>query len=44
MEREDPEKAQALADPIIRNMYRTLMTRGRRDALCIARILSCKGI
>lgn len=28
--RKDPAKASALADPIIRNTYRTLMTRGRR--------------
>ena len=28
--KEDPEKAHALADPIIRNTYRTLMTRGQK--------------
>lgn len=28
--KEDPEKAQALADQIIRNTYRTLMTRGQK--------------
>ncbi len=28
--KEDPEKAHALANPIIRNTYRTLMTRGRK--------------
>lgn len=26
----DPEKAHSLADPIIRNTYRTLMTRGQK--------------
>ncbi|MDZ5710641.1 DUF2075 domain-containing protein [Jeotgalibacillus haloalkalitolerans] len=30
MAKEDPEKAQALADRIIRNTYRTLMTRGQK--------------
>ena len=28
--KEDPEKAHSLADPIIRNTYRTLMTRGQK--------------
>ncbi len=28
--KEDPEKASAIADPIIRNTYRTLMTRGQK--------------
>ncbi|AOV07374.1 DUF2075 domain-containing protein [Sporosarcina ureilytica] len=28
--KENPEKAEALADPIIRNTYRTLMTRGQK--------------
>lgn len=28
--KEDPDKAHALADPIIRNTYRTLMTRGQK--------------
>ena len=30
MAKEDPKKAQALADQIIRNTYRTLMTRGQK--------------
>ncbi|WP_458413339.1 DNA/RNA helicase domain-containing protein [Schinkia sp. CFF1] len=30
MAKEDPEKAQAVADQIIRNTYRTLMTRGQK--------------
>lgn len=30
MAKEDPEKAQAFADQIIRNTYRTLMTRGQK--------------
>jgi len=30
MSKENPEKAQALADQIIRNTYRTLMTRGQK--------------
>ncbi|GIN18626.1 hypothetical protein J32TS2_39820 [Shouchella clausii] len=30
MAKEDPDKAQALADQIIRNTYRTLMTRGQK--------------
>ncbi|SUJ10883.1 Uncharacterized conserved protein [Sporosarcina pasteurii] len=30
MAKEDPEKAESLADPIIRNTYRTLMTRGQK--------------
>ena len=30
MFKEDPEKAEKLADEIIRNTYRTLMTRGQK--------------
>lgn len=30
MAKEDPEKAHAIADPLIRNTYRTLMTRGQK--------------
>ena len=30
MFRNDPENAKALVDPIIRNTYRTLMTRGQK--------------
>jgi DUF2075 family protein len=30
MQREDPEKARKVADEIIKNTYRTLMTRGMK--------------
>ncbi len=36
--REEPEHARALADQIIKNTYRTLMTRGQKAATSMPRI------
>ena len=36
MEREEPEKARRLADEIIKNTYRTLMTRGMKGCYVYA--------
>jgi DUF2075 family protein len=42
MQREDPEKARKVADEIIKNTYRTLMTRGMKGCYvyCTDRNLS----
>ena len=36
MEKEDPERAHRLADEIIKNTYRTLMTRGMKGCYVYA--------
>ncbi len=36
MEKEDPERARNLADEIIKNTYRTLMTRGMKGCYVYA--------
>jgi len=40
MAKENPEEAHAVADQIIRNTYRTLMTRGQKGALFFVLIRS----